>query len=92
MSEVSDVRFHVDTFLVACNNNFVLFFFPPGTVVCSLDTFEKNPLLEVDRSDLSLDLLPDIVDHVYSSLSEVEDYDDASRKYSCAGNLICCNI
>jgi hypothetical protein len=46
MSEASDVRFHMDTFFVACNKFFFFFCFP-GTMVGKPDTFEKNPLLEV---------------------------------------------
>jgi hypothetical protein len=41
-------------------------FFFPGTMVYNPDTFENNPLLEVDSSDLSVrHLQPDFVDNIY---------------------------
>jgi hypothetical protein len=90
MSEASDVCSHVDTFFVACNKRLEDFFFSffPGTMVCKLDTFEKNPLLEVDSSDLCVaHLRPDFVDDIYFPSSDNEDYDYADDMYDW-GNYI----
>jgi hypothetical protein len=85
MSEASDVHFHMATFFVACNKMFFFFFFP-GTMVCKPDTIEKNPLFEVDSSDLCVGRLrPDFVDNIYFPSSE-NDYDDRSEHF--VGNLI----
>ncbi|PNF21850.1 hypothetical protein B7P43_G05970 [Cryptotermes secundus] len=72
-------------------NNIKLTLIVGGTMVYMPDTFEKNPILEVDSSNLCVShLRPDFVDDIYF-LSSEDDGDDDGTVYcfGCNSSSVC---